>query len=241
VALVTGASRGIGKEIALALAENGARVIGTATAASGAEAVAEMLAGQASSGDGMVLDVSDPASVSALMEQLKERRREPEILINNAGITRDNLLMRIKPDDWDAVINTNLSSVYRLCQAVVRSMLKARYGRIVNISSVVGLTGNAGQSNYAAAKAGIIGFTKSLAREVGNRGITVNAVAPGLIETDMTAALTDDQREALVSGIALGRLGSAREVADAVSFLVSDGAAYITGETLNVNGGMHMV
>jgi 3-oxoacyl-[acyl-carrier protein] reductase len=206
VALVTGASRGIGKAIAQALAEDGARVIGTATTIDGAESITQLLADQASPGEGLVLDVADPDSVSALMEQLKERERDPEILINNAGITRDNLLMRIKPEDWEAVINTNLNSVYRLCRAAIRPMLKARFGRIVNVSSVVGLTGNAGQS----------------------------------IETDMTAALTEQQREALTSGIALGRLGSARDVADAVVFLVSENAAYITGETLNVNGGMHM-
>jgi len=228
VALVTGASRGIGNAIALALAGAGARVIGTATSAEGAARFTESLTSHGYNGRG------------ALMAQLEQASQLPSILVNNAAITRDMLLARMKPEDWDAVIATNLTAVYRLCRACVRNMMKERRGRIVNLTSVVGLTGNPGQANYAAAKAGILGFTKSLARELGSRGITVNAVAPGFIDTDMTRALSEEQRAALLRQIPVGRLGTAAEVAAAVLFLVSPQSAYITGETLHVNGGMYM-
>ncbi|HVN45413.1 MAG TPA: 3-oxoacyl-ACP reductase FabG [Steroidobacteraceae bacterium] len=240
VALVTGASRGIGNAIALALADAGARVIGTATTPEGAARIGATLGSHGYHGRGAVLDAANPASIDALMEDLEKGSELPGILVNNAAITRDTLLLRMKPEDWDAVIATNLTSVYRLCRACVRSMMKERRGRIVNVTSVVGLTGNPGQANYAAAKAGLLGFTKSLARELGSRGITVNAVAPGFIDTDMTRALSEAQREALLGQIPIGRLGTAAEVAAAVAFLVSPQAAYITGETLHVNGGMYM-
>ena len=240
VALVTGASRGIGNAIALALAGAGARVIGTATSAEGATRFTESLASHGYNGRGAQLDAANPASIDALMAQLEQAGPLPSILVNNAAITRDMLLARMKPEDWDAVIATNLTAVYRLCRACVRNMMKERRGRIVNLTSVVGLTGNPGQANYAAAKAGILGFTKSLARELGSRGITVNAVAPGFIDTDMTRALSEEQRAALLRQIPVGRLGTAAEVAAAVLFLVSPQSAYITGETLHVNGGMYM-
>jgi 3-oxoacyl-[acyl-carrier protein] reductase len=236
-ALVTGASRGIGRAIAEALAEQGAIVVGTATSEQGAAAVSTYLAALSSGSRGAVLDVGSDASVEALFSGLAAA---PEIVVNNAGITRDNLLMRMKPEEWNDVVSTNLSSVYRICKASLRGMMKARYGRIINISSVVGLIGNAGQTNYAAAKAGMIGFTKSLAREIASRNITVNAVAPGFIETDMTRALDAAQVQALRDQIPLARLGTSADVAAAVAFLASDLAGYITGETLNVNGGLSM-
>lgn len=236
-ALVTGASRGIGAAIASALAGAGATVVGTATSAPGAEGITETLADR---GRGIVLDIADDASVEAALADIQAREGHPTILVNNAGITRDNLLMRMKPDEWDEVIATNLSGVFRLCKACLRGMIKARKGRIVNIASVIGVMGNAGQSNYAAAKAGIIGFSKSLAREIGSRDITVNVVAPGFIDTDMTRALPDTQRDALLEQIPLARLGAGDDIAAAVLFLASPAAAYITGETLHVNGGMLM-
>jgi 3-oxoacyl-[acyl-carrier protein] reductase len=241
IALVTGASRGIGQAIAHELAARGMTVIGTATSAEGAARIEADLRARGGSGFGHVLNVTDPASVQTLMETLKAQPGEPSVLVNNAGITRDNLLMRMKDAEWDDIIATNLTSVYRLSQACLRPMMKARWGRIVSIASVVGVMGNAGQSNYAAAKAGIIGFSKSLAREVGSRGITVNVVAPGFIATDMTDALNEAQRTTILSQVALGRLGSAQEVAQAVAFLASDAAGYITGETLHVNGGLYMI
>ena len=240
IALVTGASRGIGAAIAEALAAQGATVIGTATSERGAEAIRNRLAGQGIEGDGRVLDVTDADSIGQLIEGIGKDFGAPTILVNNAGITRDTLLMRMKDEDWDAIIDTNLSSVYRVCKACLRGMTKARKGRIINIASVVGVMGNAGQTNYAAAKAGMIGFSKSLAREVGARGITVNCVAPGFIDTDMTRELPEEQRQALLGAIPLNRLGQAEEIAHAVAFLASPGAAYITGETLHVNGGMYM-
>ena len=240
IALVTGASRGIGNAIALALGGAGAHIIGTATSAEGAVRVTETLASHACKGRGTVLDAANPASIDALIAQLEQAGEAPTILVNNAAITRDTLLLRMKPEDWDAVIATNLTAVYRLCRACVRHMMKERRGRIVNLTSVVGLTGNPGQANYAAAKAGILGFTKSLARELGSRGITVNAVAPGFIDSDMTRALSEEPRAALLRQIPLARLGTAAEVAAAVLFLVSPQSAYITGETLHVNGGMYM-
>ena len=240
VALVTGASRGIGQAIALALGNMGATVVGTATSQKGADAISAYFAEQGIKGQGMALNVTDADSVSEILEATTETFGAPSILINNAGITRDNLLMRMKEDEWQDIIDTNLTSVYRLSKACLRAMTKARKGRIISISSVVGASGNAGQTNYAAAKAGLIGFTKSLAREVGARGITVNAVAPGFIDTDMTRALPDAQREALLTGMPLNRLGQPEEIAAAVAFLASPGAAYITGETLHVNGGMYM-
>ncbi len=240
VALVTGASRGIGKAIALELGARGATVIGTATTDGGAEAISAYLGDAGVSGTGHVLEVTSAGSVAAIIDYVKNEYGAVSVLVNNAGITRDNLLMRLKEEDWDAVINTNLSSVFRLSKACLRGMMKLRKGRIINISSVVGATGNPGQSNYAAAKAGIVGFSKSLAQEVGSRGITVNTVAPGFIDTDMTRALPDEQRDALQQEIALGRLGQAEEIAKAVAFLASTDAAYITGETLHVNGGMYM-
>jgi 3-oxoacyl-[acyl-carrier protein] reductase len=241
VALVTGASRGIGRAIATALLEQGAAVAGTATTAAGAARIGDELAGEGRRVLGLQLDVTDPASIEATLSSISETfGGAPSILVNNAGITRDGLLMRMQDADWDAILATNLTSVYRLTKACLRPMTKARKGRIINISSVVAATGNAGQANYAAAKAGMIGFTKSLAREVGSRGITANCVAPGFIDTDMTRGLGDAQREALLSSIPLNRLGAAEEIAAAVAFLASPGAAYITGETLHVNGGMHM-
>jgi 3-oxoacyl-[acyl-carrier protein] reductase len=238
IALVTGASRGIGAAVAQRLASDGARVIGTATTAEGAARISEALG--SSGGRGAVLDVASQASIDALIEGVESQEGSVGILCNNAGITRDTLLLRMKQDDWDAVLRTNLASVFRLSKAVLRGMMKARKGRIISIASVVGLTGNAGQANYAAAKAGIVGFSKSLAREVGSRHITVNVVAPGFIDTDMTRALSEEQRAGLSTQIPLGRLGLPADIAAAVAFLASPEAAYITGETLNVNGGMHM-
>lgn len=240
VALVTGASRGIGQAIAHALAAQGAVVVGTATSDQGAQAIGEKLAAAGYKGAGMKLDVRDPESVAAVLAAITESCGAPAILVNNAGITADNLLMRMKDDEWDDVIGTNLSSVYRLSKAVLRGMTKGRWGRIINISSVVGGMGNAGQSNYAAAKAGMEGFTRALAREVGSRAITVNAVAPGFIDTDMTRALNDSQRSVMLEQIPLARLGQAEEIAAAVAFLASESAGYITGATLPVNGGMYM-
>jgi 3-oxoacyl-[acyl-carrier protein] reductase len=238
IALVTGATRGIGAAIADRLSREGARVIGTATTPEGAARISDSLAVRG--GRGAVLDVVKPDSVAALLEDIEAKEGAIGILCNNAGITRDTLLLRMKEEDWDAVIDTNLASVFRLSKAVLRGMMKARKGRIVSITSVVGLTGNPGQANYAAAKAGIIGFTKSLAREVGSRGITVNAIAPGFIDTDMTKALAEAQRASLNAQIPLGRLGQPADIAAAVAFLCSEDGAYITGETLHVNGGMYM-
>ena len=240
VALITGASRGIGHAIALGLAKAGARVIGTATSEQGVANLSAALASHGYNGRGALLNASDPASIDALMGALDAAGELPSILVNNAAITRDTLLLRMKPDDWDAVIATNLTAVFRLSKACVRRMMKERRGRIVNLTSVVGVTGNAGQANYAAAKAGLIGFTKSLAKELASRNITVNAVAPGFIDTDMTRGLAEEQRTALLSQIPMARLGSAEDVAAAVLFLVSPQAGYITGETLHVNGGMYM-
>ncbi|MBO3277106.1 3-oxoacyl-ACP reductase FabG [Pseudomonas schmalbachii] len=240
VALVTGASRGIGQAIALELGRMGAVVIGTATSASGAEKIAEYLKENGVEGAGLVLDVSSDESVASTLEHIQQHLGQPLIVVNNAGITRDNLLMRMKDDEWFDVVNTNLNSLYRLSKAVLRGMTKARWGRIINIGSVVGSMGNAGQTNYAAAKAGLEGFTRALAREVGSRAITVNAVAPGFIDTDMTRELPEAQREALLGQIPLGRLGQAEEIAKVVAFLASDGAAYVTGATVPVNGGMYM-
>ncbi len=237
VALVTGASRGIGSAIAEALANAGATVIGTATRAEGADAVTAALKDR---GRGIVLDIADDDSVESAIKAIKGQEGSPTILVNNAGITRDNLLMRMKNEEWQDVLGTNLSGVFRTCKACLRGMLKSRHGRIINIASVIGVMGNAGQSNYAASKAGIIGFSKSLAREVGSRNITVNVVAPGFIDTDMTRVLADDQRESMLEQIPLGRLGEGRDIADAVVFLASGAGAYITGETLHVNGGMLM-
>lgn len=238
VALVTGASRGIGRAIAMALAEKGATVVGTATTVAGAQALHEWLS--AKGGRGVALDVNDQEAVSALVDSLGKELAGPHILVNNAGITRDNLAMRMKDEEWDSVLQTNLGSVFRLSRAVMRPMMKARWGRIINITSVVGSSGNAGQANYAAAKAGVAGMTRALARELGSRNITVNCVAPGFIETDMTRALSDDQTAALMGQIPLGRLGSPSDIAQAVTFLASPEAEYITGTTLHVNGGMYM-
>jgi 3-oxoacyl-[acyl-carrier protein] reductase len=240
IALVTGASRGIGRAIADTLGREGATVVGTATSDAGAAAITERLAAAGLKGTGMRLDVTDQASVDEVLNRVGERFGAPSILVNNAGITRDNLLMRMKDEEWEQIIDTNLSSVYRLSKGCLRAMMKARRGRIINIASVVGSTGNPGQTNYTAAKAGMIGFTKSLAREVGARGITVNAVAPGLIDTDMTRELPEEQRKALLAAIPLNRLGTPEDIANAVVFLASSAAAYITGETLHVNGGMYM-
>lgn len=238
IALVTGASRGIGREIALKLVSCGATVIGTATSDSGAEKISEYLEGH---GKGMSLNVTDLDSVTTTLKAITEEFGAIDILINNAGITRDNLLMRMKDDEWQDIIDTNLTSIFRLSKAVLRGMMKKRHGRIINVGSVVGTMGNAGQANYAAAKAGVIGFTKSMAREVASRGVTVNTVAPGFIETDMTKALNDEQRAATLSQVPAGRLGQPSEIAHAVAFLASNEAGYITGETLHVNGGMYMV
>jgi 3-oxoacyl-[acyl-carrier protein] reductase len=240
IALVTGASHGIGSAIALGLAAEGATVIGTATAAAGVAAIDAALRAAGASGRGVVLDVGDGPACEAAVADIEGREGAVTILVNNAGITRDTLLLRMKPEDWDAVVSTNLGSVFRLSKAVLRGMMKARRGRIINIASVAGQIGNPGQANYCAAKAGIGGFTRSLAREVASRGITVNVVAPGFVDTDMTRALTDAQRAALAGQIPLGRLGAAADIASAVCFLAGPGAAWITGETLNVNGGMHM-
>jgi len=241
IALITGASRGIGAAIALELGKQGAIVIGTATSDKGASAISETLAAAGIQGEGMSLDVNDAAQVEATLKAIGEKYGDVSVLVNNAGITRDTLLMRMKDDDWDAVISTNLTSVFRMSQAVLRPMMKARAGRIISISSVVGHMGNAGQTNYAAAKAGMTGFTKSLAAEVGSRGITVNCVAPGFIETDMTAELSEDITNKMLARIPAGRLGSVKEIAATVAFLASPNAAYITGETIHVNGGMLMV
>ena len=238
VALVTGASRGIGAAIADELAAMGATVIGTATTEAGATAIGERLAPHG--GHGRALNVTDAAAVEALIDEIAKQHGAVSILVNNAGITRDQLLMRMRDEDWQAILDTNLTSVYRLSKAVMRGMMKARKGRIISIASVIGLTGNPGQSNYAAAKAGIIAFSKSLAREIGSRGITVNVVAPGFIDTDMTRGLPEESKQALLGQIALGRFGEAGDIAKAVGFLASPAAAYITGETLHVNGGMYM-
>ncbi len=240
IALVTGASRGIGRAIALALGAERATVIGTATSEAGAAQIDDALADADIKGTGMVLDVGDADSVAACVKRVTDEFGAPDILVNNAGITRDNLLMMMKDEQWNDIINTNLTSVYRMSKAVLRPMMKKRAGRIINISSVVGATGNPGQTNYAAAKAGLVGFGKSLAREIGSRGITVNTVAPGFIDTDMTRELAEEQREALAKQIPLGRLGAVEEIAAAVVFLASSSAGYITGETIHVNGGMFM-
>ena len=240
IALVTGASRGIGKAIAAALGSKGATVVGTATSANGAQGISETFAASGIKGAGKELNVTDPDSIEALIKEVQSEYGAPTILVNNAGITRDNLLMRMKDDEWNDVIDTNLTSAFRMSKACLRGMMKAKHGRIITITSVIGATGNPGQSNYAATKAGVIGFTKSLAREIGSRGITVNAVAPGFIDTDMTRALPEEQRDALLEQIALGKLGAVEDVANAVAFLASADAAYITGETIHVNGGMYM-
>ena len=241
IVLVTGATRGIGKAIALTLGGAGATVIGTATTETGADNISKVFAENKISGKGNILDVTDNEQISSLIKSVNEEFGPIDILINNAGITRDNILLRMKEDEWEDIIDTNLSSIYKMSKSVLRGMIKNRSGRIISITSVVGAMGNAGQSNYAAAKAGMIGFTKSLAREVGVRGITVNAVAPGFIKTDMTDNLPNDQKEALASQIPMERLGTANEVANAVLFLAGDGGSYITGQTLHVNGGMYTV
>lgn len=241
IALVTGASRGIGKAIALDLVAQGATVVGTATSESGAQAVSEYIKQAGGQGKGLALDVVSQEQIDEVVKAVTDEFGTITILVNNAGITRDNLLMRMKDDEWDSIIQTNLNSVYRMSKACLRGMMKAREGRVINITSVVGVMGNAGQTNYAAAKAGVIGFTKSMAREVGSRGITVNSVAPGFIDTDMTRALPEEQKTVLTQQIPLGRLGSPEDIAKAVTFLASEGGAYITGQTLNVNGGMVMV
>ncbi|MCZ8528521.1 3-oxoacyl-ACP reductase FabG [Alteromonas sp. PRIM-21] len=238
IALVTGASRGIGKAIATQLAQQGATVIGTATSENGAKTISDYLS--EFGGKGFALNVTDKESVDTTLKAINEAFGSIDILVNNAGITRDNLLMRMKDDEWQDIIDTNLTSIFTMSKAVLRGMMKKRCGRIVNIGSVVGSAGNAGQANYAAAKAGVIGFSKSMAREVASRGITINVVAPGFIDTDMTKALTDDQKEAIFKDIPANRLGAPDEIAATVAFLVSDGAAYITGETIHVNGGMYM-
>lgn len=238
IVLVTGASRGIGRAIAETFVARGAKVIGTATSESGAEAISSYLG---ANGKGFMLNVVDAQSIDSVLASIRAEFGEIDILVNNAGITHDNLLMRMKDDEWEDILDTNLTSVFRLSKAVMRAMMKKRFGRIITIGSVVGTMGNAGQANYAAAKAGLIGFSKSLAREVASRGITVNVVAPGFIETDMTRALTDDQRAGILSSVPANRLGDAKEIASAVAFLASDEAGYITGETLHVNGGMYMI
>ncbi|MEQ1544135.1 3-oxoacyl-ACP reductase FabG [Methyloglobulus sp.] len=237
VALVTGASRGIGKAIAEKLVADGFFVVGTATTDSGAEAISAYLS---QNGKGLKLNVADAESIEAVIKTVNDSFGAPTVLVNNAGVTKDNLLMRMKDDEWNDIINTNLTSVFRMSKAVLRGMMKAKTGRIINISSVVGVTGNAGQANYAAAKAGMIGFAKSMAKEVGSRNITINTVAPGFIDTDMTKELSDDIKNSLLASIPLSRLGAASEIAHAVAFLASEGAAYITGETLHVNGGLYM-
>ena len=241
IVLVTGATRGIGKAIALTLGRAGATIIGTATTESGSDNISKAFVENQISGKGMKLDVTDNGQVSNLMKNILEDFGSVDILVNNAGITRDNILLRMKEDEWEDIINTNLSSIYKMSKSVLRGMIKKRSGRIISITSVVGAMGNAGQSNYGAAKAGIIGFTKSLAREVGVRGVTVNAIAPGFIETDMTDSLPDDQKEALAAQIPMGRLGTPNEVAQAVLFLADEGGSYITGQTIHVNGGMYTV
>jgi 3-oxoacyl-[acyl-carrier protein] reductase len=240
IALITGASRGIGQAIALELGKQGATVIGTATSSSGAEAIGTYLTQAGIKGVGLAMNVNDPAQIDQGLQTIQNQFGEISILVNNAGVTRDNLLMRMKDEEWDDIMETNLKSVFRLSRAVMRGMMKARRGRIINITSVVGVMGNAGQTNYAAAKAGIIGFSKSLAREVGSRNITVNCVAPGFIDTDMTRAMGEEQRKALLDHIPLGRLGSVEDIATSVAFLASPQAGYVTGTTLHVNGGMYL-
>lgn len=240
VALVTGVSRGIGRAIAEQLAIAGFFVVGTATSDHGTEAISSFFSANNLTGIGMKLNVADPDSIASVIKAIGAEHGAPLVLVNNAGITRDNLLLRMKDNEWDDIINTNLTSVFRMSKACLRGMMKARTGRIINISSVVGATGNAGQANYAAAKAGMVGFAKSMAKEVGSRNITINTVAPGFIDTDMTKDLPDEQKQALLTAIPLNRLGDAKEIAHAVCFLASDQAAYITGETLHVNGGMYM-
>jgi|TARA_B110000259_G_scaffold164124_1_gene189979 3-oxoacyl-[acyl-carrier protein] reductase len=240
IALVTGATRGIGRAIALRLGSQGATVLGTATSEAGAKSITEYLREANIAGSGMVLNVTDPDSIEAVVTETESTYGAPSILVNNAGITRDNLLIRMKDDEWDDIISTNLTPIYKLSKRCLRAMTKARSGRIITITSVVGVMGNAGQTNYAAAKAGVIGFSKSLAREVGARGITVNAVAPGFIDTDMTSSLADEHKTALLLQVPIKRLGTPEEIAGAVSYLASDDAAYITGETIHVNGGMYM-
>ena len=237
--LVTGASRGIGQAIALTLGDAGAIVVGTATSEKGAEAITKQFAKNKITGQGMILNVTDDSNIAELMKNINEKYGTVDILINNAGITRDNILIRMKQEEWDEIINTNLASVFKMSKAVLRGMMKKKAGRIVSITSVVGAMGNSGQTNYAAAKAGIMGFTKSLAREVGSRGITVNTVAPGFIQTDMTDALPEDQKEALAAQIPMARLGSVDEIAQTVLFLAGEGGSYITSQTLHVNGGMY--
>ena len=241
IVLVTGASRGIGQAIALSLGGAGATIIGTATSEKGADAISATLKAKGLSGEGMALNVTDNDQIAEVMKNITDNYGAVDILVNNAGITRDNLLMRMKEDEWDDIMNTNLKSVYKMSKAVLRGMMKKREGRIISIASVVGAMGNAGQTNYAAAKAGIMGFTKSLAREVGARGITVNCVAPGFIKTDMTDSLPEEQKDALSKQIPMGRLGSVEEIASSVLFLASDAGAYITAQTLHVNGGMYTV
>ncbi|HGJ5884336.1 3-oxoacyl-ACP reductase FabG [Arsenophonus sp.] len=238
IALVTGASRGIGRSIAELLAERGAKLVGTATSKEGAEAISSYLGDK---GKGYVLNVTDTESIDSTLSKIRAEFGEIDILVNNAGITSDNLLLRMKKEEWDRVIDTNLTSIFSLSKAIMRSMMKKRYGRIISVGSVIGTLGNIGQANYAAAKAGVIAFSKSLAREVATRGITVNVVSPGFIETDMTRALTDEQQACILANVPVGRLGDAKEIASAVAFLASDEAAYITGETLHVNGGMSMI
>lgn len=241
IALVTGATRGIGRAIALQLASQGATVIGTATTAEGAAAIDAYLAEAGAKGKGLQLDVTDDAQTDAVLAQIARDFGDIAILVNNAGVTRDQLLMRMKDEDWDVIMQTNLRPVFRISRALMRGMMKARWGRIINIASVVGAVGSAGQTNYAAAKAGMMGFARSLAREVGSRNITVNCVAPGFIDTDMTRGLADDYRQQLLAQIPLGRLGEPQDIADVVAFLASDKAGYISGQTLHVNGGMYMV
>ena len=240
IVLVTGATRGIGRAIAVRLGSQGATIVGTATSEAGAKSITEYLREANIAGSGMVLNVTDPDSIEAVVAEIESIYGAPSILVNNAGITRDNLLIRMKDDDWDDIISTNLTPIYKLSKRCLRAMTKARSGRIITITSVVGVMGNAGQTNYAAAKAGVIGFSKSLAREVGARGITVNAVAPGFIDTDMTSSLADEHKTVLLSQVPIKRLGTPEEIAGAVSYLASDDAAYITGETIHVNGGMYM-
>jgi 3-oxoacyl-[acyl-carrier protein] reductase len=240
IALITGASRGIGRAIALELGKQGAIIVGTATTGEGAGAISHYLKEAKIKGEGMVLNVNDAPQIESVLKAVHEKLGDVAVLVNNAGITRDNLLIRMKDEEWDDIMETDLKSVFRLSRSVLRPMMKARYGRIINISSVVGSTGNLGQANYAAAKAGIFGFSKSLAREVGSRNITVNCIAPGFIETDMTRSLTSQQQQSLIQHVPLGRLGRPEEVASVVAFIASPAAGYITGATIHVNGGMHM-